>query len=321
MENIANMLAKYADIYGYYQLSILNYQLNHEIGVFYILLQHTMNNLAKRCIFAFTAMPVVAFILWFGDYTRWAFVLGLNAIATYEWAKMVSAAYPGAVAASRARLIAPLHSVCAVALTMPWLAGECNIMLPVLAAVVLLYITIAFAYVDVKSLFPWLVLQLAGPLYIGLWGGMCLKLFEPGQGMEECSKFIVVMTTLWACDSAAYFAGKYLGKRKFSPQISPNKTWAGAVGGTLFAIFWFWIWTRTGFGYTVFDISFAATVGLAFVISVTGQLGDLLISALKRWSGIKDSGGIFPGHGGVLDRADSFYLAVPIAAIIIPMIG
>jgi len=215
-----------------------------------------------------------------------------------------------------------LSPVCAVALTLPWLASDCAFyMLPVLAVVILLYIATAFERINVETLFPWLVLQLAAPLYIGLWGGMCLKLFKPGQGWEECAKFIVVMTTLWACDSAAYFAGRYLGKHKFSPHISPKKTWEGALGGTLFAMFWFWIWTRSGFGYTVFDVSFAAAAGISFAISAVGQLGDLLISALKRWSGIKDSGELFPGHGGVLDRADSFYLAAPIATILLSYIS
>jgi len=275
-----------------------------------------MSNLAIRCIFAFTAMPIVAFLMWFGDYTRWAFVIGLNAIASYEWAKMVSAAYSGP-----AKLISVLSPICAVALTLPWLASDSAFyMLPVLAIVILLYIAIAFARINVENLFPWLVLQIAAPLYIGLWGGMCLKLFELGPGMEKSAKFLVVMTTLWACDSAAYFAGRFLGKHKFSPQISPKKTWEGAVGGTLFATFWFWIWTRSGFGYTVFDVSFAAAAGLSFAISAVGQLGDLLISALKRWSGIKDSGELFPGHGGVLDRADSFYLAAPIATILLSYI-
>ncbi|GBU24582.1 phosphatidate cytidylyltransferase [Fibrobacteria bacterium R8-3-H12] len=272
-----------------------------------------MSNLAIRCIFAFTAMPIVAFLMWFGDYTRWAFVFVLNAIAAYEWAKMVSAAYSAPV-----KFVNALSPICAVALTLPWLAGNSAFyMLPILALVILLYVVIAFARMNVENLFPWLVLQLTAPLYIGLWGGMCLKLFELGQGWQECSKFLVVMTTLWACDSAAYFAGRYLGSHKFAPHISPKKTWEGAVGGTLFAMFWFWIWTRTGFGYTVFDFSFAAAAGFAFAISAIGQLGDLLISALKRWSGIKDSGELFPGHGGVLDRADSFYLAAPIATILL----
>ena len=259
-------------------------------------------------------MPIVAFILWFGDYTRLAFVLGLNAIAAYEWSKMVSAVHGGS-----ARLVAVVSPVCAVALSIPWMFGTAAIF-PVLIIVVLIYVTIAFVCIDVKELFPWLVLQIAAPLYIGLWGGKCLALFEPGQGLIQCSQFLVVMTTLWACDSAAYFAGRFLGKHKFSPQISPKKTWEGAIGGTLFAIFWFWIWSRTGFGFSVFDLSLGFTVGLAFAIAVTGQLGDLLISALKRWSGLKDAGEIFPGHGGVLDRADSFYLAAPIATILLDYI-
>jgi len=269
-----------------------------------------MGNLAKRSIFAFTAMPIVALLLWYGDYTRWAFVLGLNAIAAYEWTRMVSVAY-----AEKVQIMNIISPACAVALTMLWLGnGEAPI---ILAAVILLYIIIAFAYIDVKNLFPWLVLQIAAPLYIGLWGGMCLELFGKGQGMVECAKFLVVMSTLWGCDSAAYFAGRFLGKNKLAPQISPKKTWEGAIGGTMFSMFWFWIWTTTGFGYTVFDMSLVMAMVFAFVISVAGQLGDLLMSALKRWSGIKDSGGIFPGHGGVLDRADSFYLAVPIATILL----
>jgi phosphatidate cytidylyltransferase len=278
-----------------------------------------MSNLAKRCIFAFTAMPIVAFLLWFGDYTRWAFVLFLNIVAAYEWAKMASAAY-----LEKAKLISVISPICTVVLTLTWLMDGCyeiagcdvNISL-ILMVIILLYIAIAFTRVDVKHLFPWLVLQLAAPLYIGLWGGMCLGLFGQGQGWQECSKFIVVMTTLWACDSAAYFAGRFLGKHKLSPQISPKKTWEGAIGGTLFSIFWFWIWTSTGFGYTVFEFSLAASIAFAFIISFVGQLGDLLISALKRWSNIKDAGEIFPGHGGVLDRADSFYLAMPVATILL----
>ncbi|MCL2207453.1 MAG: phosphatidate cytidylyltransferase [Fibromonadales bacterium] len=272
-----------------------------------------LGNLAKRSIFAFTAMPIVALLLWYGDYARWAFVLGLNAVAAYEWYKMVSAVYT-----EKVKVLSVLSPVCAVSLTVLWLGnGEAPL---ILAGVILLYIVIAFAYIDVKNLFPWLVLQIAGPLYIGLWGGMCLKLFGSGQGLAECSKFLVVMSTLWACDSAAYFSGRFFGKTKLSPQISPKKTWEGAVGGTMFAIFWFWIWTTTGFGYTVFDMSLAMAMGFAFVVSTAGQLGDLLMSALKRWSGIKDSGGIFPGHGGVLDRADSFYLAAPIATILLSQI-
>jgi len=276
-----------------------------------------MSNLAIRTIFAFTAMPIVAFLLWFSDYTRFAFIFILNAIAAYEWTKMISAVYSGP-----AKFVNVLSPICAVALTAPWLASNSAFyMLPILAIVILLYIAVAFAYVDVENLFPWLVLQIAAPLYIGLWGGMSIKLFAFGQGWQECSKFLVVMTTLWACDSAAYFAGRFFGKHKFSPHISPKKTWEGAIGGSLFAIFWFWIWTTSGFGYTVFDIPFATAAGLSFLITVAGHLGDLLISALKRWSKIKDSGELFPGHGGVLDRADSFYLAAPIATILLSYIS
>jgi phosphatidate cytidylyltransferase len=277
-----------------------------------------MSNLAKRLIFAFTAMPIVAFLMWFGDSTRIAFVLFLNAVAAWEWAKMVNAAYPGPSLSA----ISPLASL---VFTLFWVfpmsqAYSLDAMALLGAAlvslVVFLYIALAFAKVDVALLFPWLVLQIAGPLYLGLWGGSTMLLFGAGQGWLACAPFLIVMTTMWACDSAAYFAGRFLGKRKMSPQISPKKTWAGAVGGTLFAMFWFMLWT--GPVYPVFEFP-AVWMALAFalVISVAGQMGDLLMSALKRWSGIKDSGSIFPGHGGVLDRADSFYLAAPLALVLL----
>jgi phosphatidate cytidylyltransferase len=282
-----------------------------------------MSNLAKRLIFAFTAMPIVAFLMWFGDLTRIAFVLFLNAVAAWEWARMVNTAYPG----PSMSVVSPLAALAFTGIWVflryasgyfypfPWdtlmvlgLAG--------LALVFFLYIVAAFAKVDVKYLFPWLVLQVAGPLYVGFWGGSTLMLFErDGQGWLQCAPFLIVMTTMWACDSAAYFAGRFLGKRKLSPQISPKKTWAGAVGGTLFAMFWFMLWT--GPIYPVFRVAVWKALLFALLICVVGQMGDLLMSALKRWSGIKDSGSIFPGHGGVLDRADSFYLAGPVAVLLL----
>jgi phosphatidate cytidylyltransferase len=277
-----------------------------------------MSNLAKRLIFAFTAMPIVAFLMWFGDLTRIAFVLFLNAVAAWEWAKMVNAAHPG----PSLSVVSPLASL---VFTLFWVfprshSYSLDIMVflgaTLVTVVLFLYIALAFAKVDVAHLFPWLVLQIAGPLYLGLWGGSTMLLFGEGQGWLACAPFLIVMTTLWACDSAAYFAGRYLGRRKMSPQISPKKTWAGAVGGTLFAMFWFMLWT--GPVYPVFQFK-AVWVALLFalVISIAGQMGDLLMSALKRWSGIKDSGSIFPGHGGVLDRADSFYLAAPLALVML----
>lgn len=118
------------------------------------------------------------------------------------------------------------------------------------------------------------------------------------------------MALVWACDSAAYFTGRALGGPKLAPAISPNKTWAGFLGGvagaTLFAFVLVWL----------FDLP----VALAWATPALGalsQLGDLFESHLKRCAGVKDSGNLLPGHGGVLDRLDGLVAAAPVAALLV----
>ena len=120
-----------------------------------------------------------------------------------------------------------------------------------------------------------------------------------------------VLCVAWVTDTMAYFSGMLLGKRKLCPEISPKKTVAGAIGGTLFgtlagvAVFWI------AFGYPLQGL-------IALPLSIVSQLGDLSASVIKRHFGVKDYGKIFPGHGGVLDRFDSIIpVAIVMAALVI----
>jgi len=117
-----------------------------------------------------------------------------------------------------------------------------------------------------------------------------------------------VLFTLWATDSGAYFVGRSLGKNKLWPEISPNKTIEGAIGGICCAL----IVALIFYFFTNIDISFVKIVVMAIVIAIFGQMGDLVQSAFKRYYGVKDSGTILPGHGGVLDRSDSWIFVFPI---------
>lgn len=113
---------------------------------------------------------------------------------------------------------------------------------------------------------------------------------------------------IWVTDSGAYFVGRAMGKNKLWPEISPNKTIEGAVGGVLFAILFSWIYHYfTG----VLDNYLIVTIMTIF-LSVFGQIGDLVESALKRHYQVKDSGTILPGHGGILDRFDSLLFVLPL---------
>ncbi|KWW11050.1 MULTISPECIES: phosphatidate cytidylyltransferase [Peribacillus] len=119
---------------------------------------------------------------------------------------------------------------------------------------------------------------------------------------------LLTLFTIWATDSGAYFIGKAIGKRKLWPEISPNKTVEGFIGGVFSAmIVGVLFYAFSSLDYTLFQLLL-----ISLVIGVFGQLGDLVQSAYKRHYGVKDSGKILPGHGGILDRLDSLIFILPI---------
>jgi phosphatidate cytidylyltransferase len=116
--------------------------------------------------------------------------------------------------------------------------------------------------------------------------------------------FALVIT--WAADTSAYFVGRAIGKHPLAPHISPKKTWEGSLGsmlGSLLAAYAFSFWIPI----PVVHLLIMAGIG-----NIAGQMGDLLESAYKRSAGVKDSGGLLPGHGGVLDRIDALILCIPV---------
>ena len=117
---------------------------------------------------------------------------------------------------------------------------------------------------------------------------------------------------IWSTDIGAYLFGKTIGGAKLAPKISPNKTWAGFFGGIVSAVI-----ISLLVYYFVHPVSTLIPLVLGcVVISVVGQIGDLIESWCKRRLGVKDSGDLIPGHGGILDRVDSILLSAPIAGII-----
>lgn len=152
----------------------------------------------------------------------------------------------------------------------------------------------------------WLLL---GLIYIvaPLYAFYLLRLFDAGALLVFWS-FLMV----WAMDVGGFFAGKAIGGPKMAPKISPNKTWSGLLGGVLLAIC-----ASELLFYFIGDIAEVAALGfspawyLAGVIAIIAQIGDLVESQFKRHFGIKDTSGIIPGHGGILDRADGLLLAAP----------
>jgi phosphatidate cytidylyltransferase len=125
------------------------------------------------------------------------------------------------------------------------------------------------------------------------------------EGFGPALLFFVLVIT-WVGDTAAYFVGRAIGKHKLAPVLSPNKSWEGAVASILGALLVAVVFAR------FVNIPLPHLLGMAAVGNVAGQTGDLLESAFKRSVGVKDSGTLLPGHGGVLDRIDALILAFPV---------
>ena len=144
---------------------------------------------------------------------------------------------------------------------------------------------------------------LVSTLYVGIGFYYFIETRESGLAY-----LIFALLIVWTTDSGAYFTGRKIGKRKLWPEISPNKTVEGFVGGILWAIITAliiqWINPLTS--------SYIVLIGITIVASIFGQLGDLVESGIKRHFNVKDSGKLLPGHGGILDRFDSLLFVLPL---------
>ena len=136
---------------------------------------------------------------------------------------------------------------------------------------------------------------------------------DPERGL---GLLIWLLAVVWAADSFAYLVGRRLGGPKLAPRISPGKTWSGLCGGVIGGALVGGLGVAVGSSGRTLQ-----AVGLGAALAAVGQVGDLLESAIKRRSGVKDSGGLIPGHGGVLDRLDSLLLAAPVLALLALLLG
>jgi phosphatidate cytidylyltransferase len=138
-------------------------------------------------------------------------------------------------------------------------------------------------------------------------------MYEPSHSLSDTFGsgrlwLVVLVLAVWSLDSAAYIVGRSFPRGRFMNHISPKKTWSGAIGGTIAAVV---VSAVLAAVLLSVDPIIGAVTGL--LIAVAAQTGDLAESVIKRAAGVKDSGTLIPGHGGILDRVDSFLFAAPIA--------
>jgi phosphatidate cytidylyltransferase len=259
--------------------------------------------LRTRIITSIVAFPVLIVLTWFGN-PWFAIAVALLAIAgVYEFYRITSSLN-----------IKPLTifgmAACFFLCLIP-LAGYINTryynadtlkLLFLVAAMIISFIVLLFRKKEYRTLNNW-VWTVGGILYIGLMFSYWAEIPNPGIPQGKFWLFWAILVVI-VCDVGAYFTGKSLGKHHMAPNISPNKTWEGAAGGLLASIL-----IAILFGYLFFlPVELWQLALLGTIIGVLAQCGDLVESLLKRNAGVKDSGNFFPGHGGVLDRVDSYIL-------------
>ncbi len=152
-----------------------------------------------------------------------------------------------------------------------------------------------------------------GIVYIGVAGALAVRLFRPEAGLagsvDDFGRWALLTAAVvtWLNDTMAYFGGKFLGRHKMYPAISPNKTWEGSVAGMAGSVGGaFALQAIMGIEYPALQL-----LALSFIGGMLGQIGDLVESMFKRSANVKDSGSLFPGHGGMLDRIDAFLFVAP----------
>ncbi|CCY03376.1 phosphatidate cytidylyltransferase [Prevotella sp. CAG:924] len=203
-----------------------------------------------------------------------------------------------------------------------WRTGIVNnfvVMVPYLLTIV--YLFISELYTKNKNAINDWAYTMLGQMYIALPFSMInILAFEmaPDQSGVSYDTMLPlsVFIFLWVNDSGAYLTGSLLGRHKLFPRISPGKTWEGSIGGGILVIA---VAALLGYlvnrGVDVPRLSIPGWMGLGLVIAVVGTWGDLVESLFKRTLGIKDSGNILPGHGGMMDRFDSSLMAIPAAVL------
>ncbi|MGC9360947.1 MAG: phosphatidate cytidylyltransferase [Anaerolineae bacterium] len=252
--------------------------------------------LSRRVASAAVLIPIIVAAVYVGGACLGALVLVAVGLATNE---LVSLLQQHDLRPSR---LAALPIALLLAADGSW--PELQLLEPVLVLLTLIPASIAvFQRNEPGSLESWAMLT-AGALYVGYGASHVGRLRTVPNGFAWLATALV---GTWICDTAAYAVGMHLGKRRLAPKVSPNKSWEGALGGLGGALL-----VSMVAGPLFLQIGVGWSILLGVLIATAATLGDLAESVIKRQVGVKDSGNLIPGHGGMLDRIDSLLFVVPL---------
>jgi phosphatidate cytidylyltransferase len=282
-------------------------------------------NLVQRVAFAVVAIPLALAIVWYGGVP----LVGLLMLAAGLGAReLFGLAERGGV--KPARLLGIAGAVVVAPLTYASLVGDerdlVRGLLPYVAALwLILVLTWALATrPPTDRPLEAVAVTVLAAAYCGALPAFLLAIRHAQHPVRSWAGAWLVFYPLvvtWVCDTAAMFGGRAIGGPKLAPTVSPGKTRSGSVAGVLGGLA-----VAPLFALVVFPrVGVTAGIGtllvVAAILGIVGQVGDLAESLLKREAGVKDSSTLIPGHGGVLDRLDSLYFVVPVAAVLYRLFG
>jgi phosphatidate cytidylyltransferase len=269
------------------------------------------SNLALRLLTAALVVPPLLFLLFRGpSFGFFVLVWAVAAVGSLELFRMT---HP----ADRLGQVVGVASTAAVSAAVYLYSRDPRVLLSLLIALPAFGILVPLIRLgEIARAGVRVMAQVAGPLYVGA-SLTTLALLRRDLGASGAGWVVMTLMFAWLADTGGYFFGRYFGKTKLYEAVSPKKTRAGFVGalvgaavGAVIARFWF-----------LPDIELAKVLPLAVVAGALGQFGDLVESLLKRSTGIKDSGDLIPGHGGILDRIDALLVVSPLVYLYILWIG
>ena len=263
-----------------------------------------MSNLAARLLTAALLIPVlVVAIVWTNPIAVWALVFVATCLGLREYYNMTLASQP---VSERAFGVVLGMFFAAIVY---WFDNSPHVILSAIAAVAIgSFVFFLFRYRDMQTVAPRVAHMISGVLYVALLLTFVALLKK--RGSDGAAWVFITLTCTWFSDTGAYFAGRFIGPAwpaKLYESVSPKKTVIGGIGGLagsflalVIAKFWY-----------LPTLTWIDCVLVAVPANVLGQMGDLCESMLKRSVGVKDSGALFPGHGGMLDRIDALLFSAP----------
>ena len=268
------------------------------------MLLSSLTSLQQRVISALVLAPIAIAALYFGDVYFLLFLIGASIIMAYEWCHASMEKTPGLITALTA-------SVVIIALLFSY---KIYLFQSIITIFLGAFLVSAMAVLFKKD--GGLIWAFLGPVCIGLpvLALMTLRSIPEIGFVLTLGLFLVI----WATDIGAYFCGKSIGGPKIAPGISPNKTWAGLIGGMIAAMI-------VAYGVNLYlvnsQVATIGVLGIGAMCAILAQVGDFAESGWKRHFGIKDASNLIPGHGGVMDRLDGVFLTAPLLAVLILIIN